>query len=77
MEVTIWETAWYMRGMENLMCDMISEDPMAEALLDRVTEISVTRAVSFAKAGADALFLGDDVGMQRTIMMSEGFTANG
>ncbi len=72
MEVTIWETAWYMRGMENLMCDMISEDPMAEALLDRVTEISVTRAVSFAKAGADALFLGDDVGMQRTIMMSEG-----
>ena len=72
MEVTIWETSWYMRGMENLMCDMVSEDPMAEVLLDRVTEISVGRAVSFAKAGADALFLGDDVGMQHTIMMSEG-----
>ncbi len=72
METTIWEKAWYMRGMENLMCDMMSEDPMATVLLDRVTDLSVQLAVSYAKAGADALFLGDDVGMQRTIMMSEG-----
>lgn len=72
MQCTIWETAWYMRGMENLMCDMISEDPMAEVLLDLVTDRAVQRAVSFAKAGADAIFLGDDVGMQHTIMMSEG-----
>lgn len=72
MQCTIWETAWYMRGMENLMCDMIAEDPMAEVLLDLVTERSIQRAVSFTKAGADALFLGDDVGMQHTIMMSEG-----
>ena len=72
MQCTIWETAWYMRGMENLMCDMMSGDPMAAALLDRVTDLAVQRAVSFAKAGADGLFLGDDIGMQRTIMMSEG-----
>ncbi|MBR3504558.1 MAG: hypothetical protein IKO07_10025 [Clostridia bacterium] len=71
MQCTIWETAWYMRGMENLMCDMMSEDPMATALLDRVTELAAQRAVSFARAGADGLFLGDDIGMQRTIMMSE------
>lgn len=63
MQCTIWETAWYMRGMENLMCDMISEDPMATVLLDRVTDIAVQRAVSYTKAGADGLFLGDDVGM--------------
>ncbi len=71
MQCTIWETAWYMRGMENLMCDMMSDDPMAAVLLDRVTDIAVQRAVSYVKAGADGLFLGDDVGMQRTIMMSE------
>ena len=71
MQCTVWETAWYMRGMENLMCDMLAEDPMAEALLDRVTDLAVQRAVSFAKAGADGLFLGDDIGMQRTIMMSD------
>ena len=69
---TVWETAWYMRGMENLMCDMMTEDPMAEILLDKVTDTSVRRAVSYAKAGVDCLFLGDDVGMQKTTMMSEG-----
>jgi uroporphyrinogen decarboxylase len=72
LHCTIWETAWYMRGMENLMCDMMSEDPMAEVLLDLVTDRAVQRAVSYAKAGADVIFLGDDIGMQHTIMMSEG-----
>ena len=71
MHCTIWETSWYMRGMENLMCDMMEESPMATALLDRVTDIAVLRAVSYAKAGADCIFLGDDIGTQRTIMMSE------
>ncbi len=71
LQCSIWETAWYMRGMENLMCDMMSEDPMATVLLDKVTDISVQNAVSFAKAGADCIYLGDDVGMQHTIMMSE------
>ena len=72
MQCTVWETAWYMRGMENLMCDMMTEDPMAEILLDKVTQTSIRRAECFARAGADSLFLGDDIGMQRTIMMSEG-----
>ena len=71
MQCTIWETAWYMRGMENLMCDMMADDPMAAVLLDRVTDLAVMRAESYVKAGADGIFLGDDVGMQHTIMMSE------
>ena len=71
MQCTIWETSWYMRGMENLMMDMLSDDEKAEYLLDRITDIAVMRAEYFAKTGADVLFLGDDVGMQHTIMMSE------
>ncbi len=70
MQCTVWETAWYMRGMENLFCDMQTDPDMADALLGRVTDISARRAESFARAGADVLFLGDDIGMQRTIMMS-------
>lgn len=71
MQCTIWERAWYMRGMENLMADMMMDDPIAEAVLDRVTDISVARAESYARSGADVIFVGDDIGMQRTIMMSE------
>lgn len=71
MQCTVWETSWYMRGMENLMCDMVQEDPMATALLDRVTDLAVQRAESYARAGADGIFLGDDVGMQHTLLLSE------
>ncbi len=67
---TIWETAWYLRSMEDLMVDMIQEDPKAEFLLDRVTDLACLRADAAAEAGADLLFLGDDVGMQRTLLMS-------
>ena len=71
MQCTIWETSWYLRGMNELMTDMLTDAPMAEALLDKITDNAVLRARAFAEAGADVIFLGDDVGMQRTIMMSE------
>ncbi len=70
MQMTVWETAWYLRSMENLMADMMEDDPMAVYLFDMVTERACQRARYFAAAGTDVLFLGDDVGMQRTIMMS-------
>ena len=68
---SLWEQAWYLRGMENLFCDMMSEDPMAEELLDRVTDVAVAQMESLARAGVDSVYFGDDIGMQHTIMMSE------
>lgn len=69
-ECTIWETAWYLRSMENLMMDMVLEDEKASWLLDQITEKACYRAEIFASQGADILGLGDDVGMQESIMMS-------
>ena len=71
MQCTIWETAWYMRSMNELMMDMMTEDPKAEYLLDTVTDAAVKRAEAFARAGVDILYLGDDIGMQSTIMMRD------
>ena len=71
MSCNLWEISWYMRGMENLMADMMLADPMADVLLDKMTESAVIRARSYAKNGADVILLGDDIGMQRSIMMSE------
>lgn len=68
---TVWERSWYLRGMENLMTDMMTEDPIAEVLFDRITDLAVNRAESYARSGVDVLLLGDDVGMQHSIMMSE------
>lgn len=70
LQMTIWETAWYLRGMEELMADMMAGDEKAEYLLDMVTERAVQRAGHYGAAGVETLFLGDDIGMQSTIMMS-------
>lgn len=70
MQCTIWETSWYLRGMENLMMDMLTDEEMAAAILDRVAAMSTQRALLYANAGCDILFLGDDIGMQHSIMMS-------
>ncbi len=68
---TIWETAWAIRDMTQLMMDMAMEDEKATFILDAVTDRSCVRARAFVKAGVDILHLGDDVGMQQAIMMSE------
>lgn len=69
--MVVWETSWYIRGMENLMMDMLGNEPMAAAMLDSVTEVAVEQAELFALAGVDMILLGDDVGMQHSVMMSE------
>jgi uroporphyrinogen decarboxylase len=71
MSVTIWETAWLLRGMEILLMDMMDDDPKAEILLNRLTEMSCRRARNYALAGVDILHIGDDVGVQRSLLMSE------
>jgi uroporphyrinogen decarboxylase len=71
MQRTVWESSWYIRGMEELMLDMMDGDPKATILLDKVTEIATLRAEAYARAGVDILYLGDDVGTQRGALMSE------
>lgn len=70
MQMTIWETAWYMRGMEQLMMDMIADKEKASYLFDKILELSIIRGKKFASAGCDIIYLGDDIGMQSSIMMS-------
>lgn len=67
---TVFETAWALRGLESLLVDFVHNPALAQALLDRVTMISKDTAVILAKAGVDVLVTGDDVGMQRSMMMS-------
>ncbi len=70
MACTIWETAWYLRSMEDLMMDMLQEPERAALLLDRVTDEACARAAHFARAGCDIIALGDDIGMQQGPMMA-------
>ncbi len=70
MQMTIFEIAWYLRGMDNFMMDMVVNREFAEALLDRITDIRVGMAQKYAKAGVDIMMLGDDVSTQIDMMIS-------
>jgi len=67
---TIFEQSWYLRGLDNLLLDMLERPHLAEALLDRVTDVACFSARRFAEAGADLIRTGDDIGTQRGMMMS-------
>ena len=70
MQMTIFEIAWYLRGMENFMVDMVEDPDFACALLDQITEIRIGMAEKYAKSGIDILMLGDDVSTQLNMMMN-------
>jgi len=70
MQMTIFETAWRLRGMENFLMDMIADTELAEALLDKITNIRIGMAEKYAKAGVDIVMLGDDVSTQLDMMMN-------
>jgi uroporphyrinogen decarboxylase len=67
---TLFECAWLLRGLENLLVDFISNPDLATALLDYLTASGVESASRLARAGVDILLTGDDVGTQRGMMMS-------
>ena len=70
MQMTIFEIAWYLRGIDNFMVDMAINEEFAETLLEKITGIRTGMAEKYAKAGIDILMLGDDVSTQLDMMMS-------
>jgi len=70
MQMTIWEAAWYIRSMPDLLMDMMLGDEKATVLLDRITEYAIRRVRLYTEAGVDLISLGDDIGMQSGPLMS-------
>jgi uroporphyrinogen decarboxylase len=65
----LFERAWTMRGMTDLLIDMIERPEFVEKLLDRIVEhdlVQVRKALTF---DVDAIYFGDDYGMQRGLIM--------
>jgi uroporphyrinogen decarboxylase len=70
MEWTIFEIAWHMRSMDLLFNDIMFNEPFARHLLDKITEIRCVQAEAYAEAGVDIIKIGDDLGTQRSLLMS-------
>ena len=69
---TVFWPAYKMRGMENLLCDFLVNPSLAEALLDRVTDLCAAQARMAARSGADVIHMADDLGTQRSTYISPG-----
>ena len=70
LAMTIFEIGWYMRGMEECMVDMITEEDTLNYHFDRITEIRCRQAAKMCECGIDVLHLGDDIATQQSMMMS-------
>ena len=67
----VFETSWFLRGMEQAMMEMLAGDEITTCILDRVEHMCRVRARRMAEADVDILLTSDDVGTQRGMMISE------
>jgi uroporphyrinogen decarboxylase len=67
---SIFERAWYIRGMEDLMMDMLASPDIAHFLLERTAALQKATGEQYTRAGVDIIITGDDVAGQEGLLMS-------
>jgi uroporphyrinogen-III decarboxylase len=67
---TIFETAWALRGYEQMLIDFALNPDLADAILEIPYRYHLTAAKKLAALGVDMIWTGDDVGSQRGMLIS-------
>jgi len=70
VEISLFELAWHLTGLEKYLTALISDEPWLEPLNDRVEEWSTGLALQLVKAGVDAIWFGEDLGTQTSTLIS-------
>ena len=69
----IFESSWYMRGLENMFADLLEGKEYAHWLLNKVTEFFTdyfSKALEAADGKIDLAFTADDIGGQNDLLIS-------
>ncbi|MBN2557182.1 MAG: uroporphyrinogen decarboxylase [Clostridia bacterium] len=66
---SLFERAWTLRGMENLLMDMIMHPDFVHGLLDRICGFNISLVEFAASYDVDGVCFGDDWGQQRGLIM--------
>jgi len=66
---SLYERAWTLRGMENLMMDFIDHPDFVHDLLNAVGDYNIAQVEEALKYDIDAVHFGDDWGQQRGLHM--------
>ncbi len=67
---TIFETAWALRGLEQMMLDMSMDPDLANQILDIPYKYHLVAAKKLVEMGVDMIWIGDDMGSQNQMMIS-------
>jgi len=67
---TLFELAWYLRGMEQVMADMVTNKDFMHAYLDRLMKWIDEAGTRMVGLGVDIIWIGDDFGMQDRMLIS-------
>lgn len=65
---SLFERAWTLRGMTQLMIDMLEAPEFVDELLDVLTEYNLAMIERFVEYDIDAVLFGDDWGQQRGLL---------
>lgn len=66
---SLYERAWTMRGMENLLMDFIDHPDFVRDLFDAIAEYNIAQVKKALEFDIDAVYFGDDWGQQRGLQM--------
>ena len=67
---TIFETAWALRGLEQILLDMVMDPELTNYLLDIPYHYHLAAAKKLVHLGVDMIWTGDDVGAQNRMLIS-------
>ena len=70
MTCTFFEIAWYLRGLEQLMMDMVANKDWVHAYLDKLLGWAIIAASKLTELGCDVIWIGDDFGTQNRMLIS-------
>ena len=67
---SVFERSWYIRGLEDLLMDMLTAPEVAHHFFERTAAFQRYAAQQFARAGVDIIITGDDVAGQKGLLLS-------
>ena len=69
-QCSIFETAWYLHGLEDTLIDMEDNEEYIDELFDKIMQFPMRAGLHMIEAGVDMVWLGDDIATQRGMLIS-------
>jgi uroporphyrinogen decarboxylase len=66
---SLYERAWTLRGMQNLLMDFYDHPKFVHELLNTIADYNITQVIEALKYDIDAVYFGDDWGQQHGLQM--------